>query len=155
MCSIDCLLCRLVQKVFLILATVKGRIKFRILRLSEQSFLWFFNFEILFPEVILRCKLPPSKSTIWSSHKNQKSSLTTTQGQDHAGLLTTLCTLYLYTQKTVQSSRAWRLIQPIPLWNLFLKSFVIIIVLEDDNSTLRGSYFLPTSLWSIALTNQD
>jgi hypothetical protein len=58
MCSIDCLLCRLVQKVFLILATVKGSNQ-------KQVNIKFSYFEILFPEVILRCKLPPSKSTIW------------------------------------------------------------------------------------------
>jgi len=69
--SIDCLLCRLVQKVFLVLATMKGRImKQRLLFFSlplQKRDKQFASHEILFPEVILRCKLPPSKSTIWET----------------------------------------------------------------------------------------
>jgi len=105
MCSIDCLLCRLVQKVFLILATVKGRIRIR----------WFtcviLLFEILFPEVILRCKLPPSKSTIWIIIQERTHRLfleITKQGQDRASLLTTLCTLYLYTHTISLRNRSER-----------------------------------------------
>jgi len=65
------------QKAFLILATMKGRITARTLSFTTQLCS---SSEILFPEVILRCKLPPSKSTM------------------------TPCTLYLYTQQTKPES---------------------------------------------------
>jgi len=67
MSSIECLLCRLVQKAFLALATMKDRIIARVLFLFLQLRKRFPKpaaHEILFPEVTLRCKLPPSKSTI-------------------------------------------------------------------------------------------
>lgn len=61
-----------------------------------------YAYEILFLEVMLRCKLPPSKSTI---NQNIATSRIITilrasnWAKIHAGLLAAQCTLYIITHK--------------------------------------------------------
>jgi len=116
MWSIDCLLCRLVQKAFLTLATMKGRI---IISVYVSVLPNTYAYEILFLEVMLRCKLPPSKSTI---NQNIATSRIITilrasnWAKIHAGLLAAQCTLYIITHKN-HLSDVWRSIQLIQLWS--------------------------------------
>lgn len=116
MWSIDCLLCRLVQKAFLTLATMKGRIISVYVSVLPNTYA---AYEILFLEVMLRCKLPPSKSTI---NQNIATSRIITilrasnWAKIHAGLLAAQCTLYIITHKN-HLSDVWRSIQLIQLWS--------------------------------------
>jgi len=83
------------QKAFLILATMKGRITARTLSFTTQLCS---SSEILFPEVILRCKLPPSKSTIWKISEIY-------QGQERCRLTyDSLYAISLHTQPTKPES---------------------------------------------------
>jgi hypothetical protein len=83
-----------------------------------------FGWYVLFPQVMLRCKLPPSRSTF--SQNNATSEIITISrasnwAKSTAGLFAAQCTLYILTHNHL--SEVWRSIQLIQLWSLLSTSF--------------------------------